>query len=361
MSYSGTTKNLGLPQWLATDKPNFDIDINSAFDKIDTHAGVVDETTNELDAKINTTNATIDDVQKEITSTKDSINVLEERQTEAENDIAGNTASINKLNTDVINLQGSTGGYQTEIDALNTEVEDLKTQQTVNTNNIASAMSDITSIKGDVSDVGDNVNTALEAIGQWSTAYPSDTITEKVQELEDGGGGDTNSGSVYLNILSNNGVYGNREFQLNNTSGVITDTAGNFNNWFKKQIENGKKVLLFLSDAVLCTTNPNVSTDYNAIPITTRNCVGVFTEIGNDNVATSTSEMMSQFNGVFITSNQLVIRAITGTGSSTSSVSHGKLQIALNTLQLKLNSTASPTINGLTYNYVVGRFDAMSV
>lgn len=49
MSYTNSTPNYGLPQWLAADKPKFLTDINNAFSTIDTQLKNANDTANTAD------------------------------------------------------------------------------------------------------------------------------------------------------------------------------------------------------------------------------------------------------------------------------------------------------------------------
>lgn len=137
MSYSNTTPNLGLPQILENDKPNWDIDMNEAFKKIDDFSGQVNHNQDEENIKFDQVNATLDDLEKRIT--------------EDDNAIAANSERITNLETDVDGLQSSTSKQAGDITEINSEIETIK-------NNVQNIDGDVTELEEKVNLNTDNIN-----------------------------------------------------------------------------------------------------------------------------------------------------------------------------------------------------------
>lgn len=130
MSYTNKTKNLELPQWLGSDKPNWDIDLNEAFKKIDDNAGQTAENISGVAGDVGELEGTISALQGEVTSMSDNVDLLGTRVTSLESSQASQDSSISKLNTDV-------AGMSTTLSGIDSTVSGLSTQTALNTQNIA--------------------------------------------------------------------------------------------------------------------------------------------------------------------------------------------------------------------------------
>lgn len=112
MSYTNTTKNLKLPQWLDTDYPNWNPDTNEAFEKIDTFAGEAKEymTQNDLDKSGTTTD--INGIRSEIAQMKE--------------DIQTNTTNITSNDEDISGLQGKYSKQAADITGINDQIKSIR-------------------------------------------------------------------------------------------------------------------------------------------------------------------------------------------------------------------------------------------
>lgn len=137
MGYTNQTSNLGLPQWLGSDKPNWDIDLNAAFKKIDDNAGEVADDISELEGKHDSVIETIAAMQSEITDVQD-VNIVQgERLTDLETDNIANKASIQKLNSDVSGLTNDVQSItDTELPSITNDIDEVESQVELNTQNI---------------------------------------------------------------------------------------------------------------------------------------------------------------------------------------------------------------------------------
>lgn len=148
MSYTNKTKNLELPQWLASDKPNWDIDTNEAFRKIDEFAGEVNSDMHEKENRL-------DGIDKELEQLRD-------RDNELQNGIEGNTLLIDedrkrltelesnqeKVNTDITNIMDDASSLEQRVDnaensisGLSTSLEETNKKVDLNTSNISKVAS----------------------------------------------------------------------------------------------------------------------------------------------------------------------------------------------------------------------------
>lgn len=128
--YTNKTNNLELPQWLGSDKPNWDIDLNAAFKKIDDNAGSVSDDIANVAGDIGAVESTVTSLQGEVTSVSDSVDNVTTRVSALESTDATHSASISKLNSDVTSLDA-------KVTTLEGSVDTLETQVPLNTQNIA--------------------------------------------------------------------------------------------------------------------------------------------------------------------------------------------------------------------------------
>lgn len=147
MAFTNQTQNLGLPQWLGSDKPNWDIDLNEAFRKIDNNAGELAEDISGVSGSVGEAESAIGSLQSEVTSVHDEVTQQGVRITTLEATDAGHSQSIAKLNSDVAGLLSSVENLQESVDA---DLEEVQSQVGLNTENINTANTRINNLKNRV-------------------------------------------------------------------------------------------------------------------------------------------------------------------------------------------------------------------
>ena len=147
MSYTNHTTNLQLPQWLASDKPNWDIDLNNAFQRIDNFAGEKNTGDASLSNRINENQEAITSLQGEVTTLEGVVNTQGERITDLEEASTSHVSSITKLNNDVDALDSRTTSLETRVSSDETDIDALQSQVGLNTGNITSLQGNITSLQ----------------------------------------------------------------------------------------------------------------------------------------------------------------------------------------------------------------------
>jgi len=101
MGHTNSTANLGLPQFIGTDKPTWLSDVNGAFSAIDTYAGNNDAALAITDAKADTA---VNDAASAVTTATNAANTAGTASTQATNavTVAGNALTVaNGINSKV--------------------------------------------------------------------------------------------------------------------------------------------------------------------------------------------------------------------------------------------------------------------
>lgn len=101
MGHTNSTANLGLPQFIGTDKPTWLSDVNGAFAAIDTYAGNNDAALAITDAKADTA---VNDAASAVTTATNAANTAGTASTQATNavTVAGNALTVaNGINSKV--------------------------------------------------------------------------------------------------------------------------------------------------------------------------------------------------------------------------------------------------------------------
>jgi len=181
MSFTNKTTTLNLPQWLGSDKPNFDIDINSAFDIIDHYATTVNEQISTLDASDETINQAIKTINSTITDVQTDLDTLKDLTNNQTSEISGLTSDVTKLKTDVSNLLTETSSLSTTITSMQSDIKantaniDLLT---TNFNTVQGAVdkleAELTTVKNDVVAVQSTTTSNTNNISSLSTRLSAD-------------------------------------------------------------------------------------------------------------------------------------------------------------------------------------------
>lgn len=155
--YTDHTTNLELPQWLGSDKPNWDIDLNEAFRKIDDNSGIVSNEIAGISGDIGEVESTVTALQGEVTSLSDNLDSTNTRVSALESTDASHSASISKLNNDVTALD-------TKVNTLEGSVNTLEPQVTLNTQNITGLDTRVTALESGTT--GDFTSKFLDALAR---------------------------------------------------------------------------------------------------------------------------------------------------------------------------------------------------
>lgn len=169
--YTNTTSPYNLPQWVGTDKANWDIDLNNAFKLINdalvdlkTLISTGEQTTATIQGNINTINQAITDIEK-----------ATENAVETSNEVAKDVAAV----------QTAVAKLQTDYATLDTDVTNL----TNNFNNTTQTL--LTDING--------LQQSLNALQSTVSGHTTDinNLKQRVTNLEQGGV----SGNVVMKAL----------------------------------------------------------------------------------------------------------------------------------------------------------------
>lgn len=177
MGHTNSTANLGLPQFIGTDKPTWLSDVNGAFSAIDTYAGNNDAALAIVDGKADTA---IGDASSAVTTATNAANTAGNAATTATNanTIAGNALTVaNGINSKVGVLTNlHTTDKSTVVAAIN-EVADAEGDlTTLTTTDKTSLVAAINEVAGGGSSVNIRYNDVAHTIevydnGSWQTVF----------------------------------------------------------------------------------------------------------------------------------------------------------------------------------------------
>lgn len=125
--YTNKTSRLSLPQWIGTDKPNWNIDLNEAFRIIDENAVQTAENISSAVGDISSVEASVESMQGEVTSVKNLVNSQGERLTTVEGEYASQQSNLTKVNKDVSDMQTKVSTMDTVVDSMQSSVNLLET------------------------------------------------------------------------------------------------------------------------------------------------------------------------------------------------------------------------------------------
>ena len=133
--FSNETKNLKLPQYLASDNANWDIDTNYAYQQIDDFSEKVQENQNDTDTRIDNNTGRIDALEDRCTTIEDTNVSQSEKITENENDIESLKTLTSKQSRDITALQHSDDTINNAIASAESEIGELQgNMQLINAN-----------------------------------------------------------------------------------------------------------------------------------------------------------------------------------------------------------------------------------
>lgn len=148
MSYTNTTPNYKLPQYVPTDKPTYLGDANTAYRIIDTSLA---ETAQKAQNAVNT----VQNITLDTESILSQVSEVKQSTTTMRAEITSNSKAINTNGTSISNL--------------NTTVQSLSTS-------LAEANKDITKLKNDVASIDSTISTSDFKKMLLNTAYPIGSI-----------------------------------------------------------------------------------------------------------------------------------------------------------------------------------------
>lgn len=133
--FTNKTKNLDLPQWIGSDKANWDIDLNYAFKQISDYVDTLNEKFTGIDSTDGQFDSAIKEINKNIetiNATIDSINEVDGIQSA---DITDLKEKVTKLQTDVSDLTTSSTDLTQRIQTIENELPPIQQSITTLTQN----------------------------------------------------------------------------------------------------------------------------------------------------------------------------------------------------------------------------------
>lgn len=128
MSYTNTTKNLSLPQWVGSDKPNFDIDINFAFKQISDYVDELNSKFSEIDTTADNQSETISQILTTIAKINALIETINQTDISQSSDIGTLKQDVEKLQRDFVTLSEKQDTTDEDIETLNASLSNVSTK-----------------------------------------------------------------------------------------------------------------------------------------------------------------------------------------------------------------------------------------
>lgn len=161
MSYTNKTPNFELPQYVADDKPSYLGDFNQAMLKIDTDMKSIDNKATEAQSTSSNANSTA----TEALSTAESAST----SASSANTLAGQAKTIaENAQTDASNAITTANQAKNTAEGANTLASQAKTVADTASSTASSANSTATQANSKATEVESNLNTLIEAIGNWN-------------------------------------------------------------------------------------------------------------------------------------------------------------------------------------------------
>lgn len=171
--FTNKTANLDLPQWIGSDKANWDIDLNYAFKQISDYVNTLNEKFSGLDSTDGQFDASIKEINKNIETINTAID------------------SINKVDgiqsADITDLKEKVTKLQTDVSDLTTSSTDLTQRIQTIENDLPTIQQSITTLTQNYNKINDTVTKLKErtVIFEKNVTYPdnepSDAFTETFQ------------------------------------------------------------------------------------------------------------------------------------------------------------------------------------
>ena len=158
--FTNKTTNLDLPQWVGSDKANWDIDLNYAFKQISDYVNTLNEKFSGLDNTDGQFDASIKEINKNIETINAAINSINEVDGIQSADITDLKEKVTKLQSDVSELTTSSTDLIQRVQSIENELPSINqsiTTLTQNYNTLNSKVENsVTYVTTKVATAGDN-------------------------------------------------------------------------------------------------------------------------------------------------------------------------------------------------------------
>ena len=331
MSSTNLTKNLKLPQFVASDKPSWLGDVNGAMLNIDNGYGT-------LTADISNANDTASSAKSQSdANTQTLVNVNSELQSQ------GNRITALEAGGGTEQLEQRVGTLETDVESLQTRADTFEEEITENTNNVTTLSGRVTTVEGKVKTNEDNITSlqtsntdilseieALHTINTQQGKLISNAQTTATQAKNTADATQSN-----LSVLQNT---------VNNLSSNVSSLSNNSTKIVQSDFSGNTTYVNFCSKITMhYTTNsiyfePIFIRQANNIPANTPTPIGTFSlpsEVTTVISGTGTSEAGTMF-GIHMNSSGTAYITVSGTTATlyanltTTGTSYGTYCINLN-------------------------------
>lgn len=174
--FTNKTANLDLPQWVGTDKANWDVDLNYAFKQISDYVTTLNEKFSGLDSTDSQFDESIKEINRNIETINTAIDSINETDGIQTADITSLKEKVTKLQTDVSELTTSSTDLTQRLQTIENDLPSIEqsiTTLTQNYNALAEKVETLENSGGKV--IADEIITFNSSIGT-----SSDTITKTI-------------------------------------------------------------------------------------------------------------------------------------------------------------------------------------
>lgn len=171
--FTNKTANLDLPQWIGSDKANWDIDLNYAFKQISDYVSTLNEKFSGLDSTDGLFDASIKEINKNIETINTAIDSINEVDGIQSADITDLKEKVTKLQTDVSDLTTSSTDLTQRIQTIENDLPTIQQSITTLTQNYNKINDTVTKLKERTVIFEKNVT--------YPDDEPSDAFTETFQ------------------------------------------------------------------------------------------------------------------------------------------------------------------------------------
>ena len=181
--FTNKTENLDLPQWVGTDKANWDVDLNYAFKQISDYVTTLNEKFGNIDYTENDIKNDIQTINNNISSINTVLDSLNEVTTNHSSEISSLKEKVTKLQSDVSSL-----------------TTDFSESSTDLTQRIQSIENDLPSIEQSITTLTQNYNALAEKVETLENSGGK-VIADEIITFDSSTG--TSSSTITKNISSN--------------------------------------------------------------------------------------------------------------------------------------------------------------
>ena len=164
--FTNKTANLDLPQWIGSDKANWDIDLNYAFKQISDYVTTLNEKFSGLDSTDGQFDASIKEINKNIETINSAIDSINEVDGIQSADITDLKEKVTKLQTDMSDLTTSSTDLTQRVQTIENELPQIQQSITTLTQNYNILSSKVTFLTNRTMLVSKDVT------------YPDGTVTD---------------------------------------------------------------------------------------------------------------------------------------------------------------------------------------